>query len=140
MSDESDITKAFGILSQDIKNNGKTTKSISVKGLSNTINLYPLIIKLQSAEKTELQKHYGFEKAFNIFDEIDNKCNKLNEYKSKKKIDVKYKGYFDKKLNELMYRDPHRIKEIINAFKFKRLGKIKTEEPFIESKELLRKE
>ena len=34
-----------------------------------------------------------------------------------------------------MYRDPHRIKEIINAFKFKRLGKIKTEEPFIESKE-----
>ena len=33
------------------------------------------------AEKTVLEKDYEFDDAFNNFDEIDNKHNKLNEYK-----------------------------------------------------------
>ena len=33
------------------------------------------------AEKTVLKKDYEFDDAFNNFDEIDNKHNKLNEYK-----------------------------------------------------------
>ena len=38
-------------------NNGRSTKSISVKS---NINSRPLIIKLLNAEKTVLQKEYGF--------------------------------------------------------------------------------
>ena len=54
-------------LLKDIQNKRKTTKLISIKCHGNNINLHPLIMK--------------FDQAFNIFDGIDNKCNKLNEYK-----------------------------------------------------------
>ena len=66
---------------EDINNNGKTTKSKSIS--DSNINLHPLIIKLQNAEEKVLKKDDGFGEVFNIFNEIDNQCNKLNEYNSR---------------------------------------------------------
>ena len=90
MSGESNITKEFDAILRDIKNNGRTVKSISVESQGKDINLKPLIIKLLNAEKTVLIKEYGFDEAFNIFDEIDNKHNKLSEYnpRTPNKIDT----------------------------------------------------
>ena len=52
---------------KDIKNNERTTKSISIKSRGSNINLHPLIIKLLDAEKTVVKKEYGFDETFNIF-------------------------------------------------------------------------
>ena len=70
-------------LRQYLKNNGNFTKLISIKSHGKNINLHPLIIKSLNAVKTVLKKDYGFDEAFNIFVEIDNKCNKLNKYKAR---------------------------------------------------------
>ena len=75
---ESNIAKEFDAVTQDIKNNGRTTKSISVESHGSNINLHSLILKLQ---KTILKKDYGFDEAFNIFDEIDHRSKKTYEYK-----------------------------------------------------------
>ena len=44
---------------EDIRNNGKTIRLISVKSRLSNINLHPLIIKLLNAEKTMLKKDYN---------------------------------------------------------------------------------
>ena len=69
-------TKKFNAILKNVRN----TKLISVKSHGSNINLHALIIKLINAEKALLKKGYAFVKVFDIFDEIDNKCNKLNEY------------------------------------------------------------
>ena len=51
-----------------MKNNGKTTKLISVKGHDRHINLHALTTKLLKAQKPALKEDYGFEEAFNISD------------------------------------------------------------------------
>ena len=38
-------------------------------------------IKLLNSEKTVIEKNYGFDQVFNIFDKIENKWNELNEAK-----------------------------------------------------------
>ena len=88
MSAKSKITKNSDAILED---NGRTTKSLSVKNNGSNINLYPLIIKLLNTEKTVPKKDYGFDEGFNIFDEIDNKRNKLYEYKTRtsNKIDTR---------------------------------------------------
>ena len=43
VSVECNVTKEFDTILKDIKNNGRTTKSISVKSCSNNINLQPVI-------------------------------------------------------------------------------------------------
>ena len=81
-SGESNITIEFDAIQKDIKNKGGgATKSVSVKSHGANINLHPLIIKSLNAEKAKLQKCYGFHEALSFFDEIDNKRNKLTEYK-----------------------------------------------------------
>ena len=80
ISGESNITKEFDAI---LDNNGTTTKSISVKSRGNNINLHLLIIKLLNTEEMVLKKDYGFDEVFNIFNGIDNKHNKLNEYNSR---------------------------------------------------------
>ena len=72
MSGESNIIKDFDATLKDIKKNGRTTKSISLKSCGSNINLHPLIIKLPNAEKVVLKIDYGYDEAFNIFDKIDN--------------------------------------------------------------------
>ena len=64
---------------------------IGVKSHASNINLHPLIIKLITAEKTMIKKDYGFDEVFNIFDEIDNKRNKLRKYnpRTNNKITIK---------------------------------------------------
>ena len=59
---------------------GRNTKSINIKSDGNSINLYPLVIKLLNPGKSVIKKDYGFDKVFNIFHEIDNNCHKLHEY------------------------------------------------------------
>ena len=39
-------------------------------------------MKLLKAKETVLQKDYGLDKVHNIFNEIYDKCNRLNEYQS----------------------------------------------------------
>ena len=56
-------------------------KPISVKIHDSNTNLYPLTIKLLNAGKKVLQKDYGFDEVYNIFDERGINCNKLNKYK-----------------------------------------------------------
>ena len=73
MSDKSNVAKTFCAILEDIKNNTKTTMPVSVKSHGSNINLYLLIRKLQNAEKVVLRKDYGFDEAFNIFDEINDK-------------------------------------------------------------------
>ena len=70
--DEREIVKKFDAMLNDINNDGKTTKSLIIRTGDNINSLQPLIIKLLNARKTVLEKDYGFDKVFNIFDEIDN--------------------------------------------------------------------
>ena len=51
-----------------MKNNGKTSKLISIKGHDKNINLHALTTKLLKAQKPALKEDYGFEEAFNISD------------------------------------------------------------------------
>ena len=69
---EEEVVKKFDAMLNDIKNDGKTTKSLIIRTGDNINSLQPLIIKLLNARKTVLEKDYGFDKVFNIFDEIDN--------------------------------------------------------------------
>ena len=78
MSGKSKITKDFDEI---LKDNGRTTKQINVKSNGSNINLHSLIIKLLNTEKTVPKKNYRFNEAFNIFDEKDNKGNKLQSIK-----------------------------------------------------------
>ena len=91
MSNESNITKGFDAILKYINNDGRTAKTISAKIRDNNISLQPLIIKLLNAEKAVFKKEYGSDETFNIFDEIDKKCNELSEYNPRnlKKIDTK---------------------------------------------------
>ena len=73
------LLKWFDSILKDVKNNGKTIKSIRVKSRGNDVNLCLLIIKVLNTEKKMLKKDYGFDEAFNFFDKIDNKRNKPNE-------------------------------------------------------------
>ena len=41
-----------------------------------------MLTKFISAKTTVLKGDYGFDEAFNIFDEIDNNCSNLYAYKS----------------------------------------------------------
>ena len=50
------ITKDFDAILEDIKNNRRTNKSISVQSCGSNINLYLLIIKLLNAEKNSAQR------------------------------------------------------------------------------------
>ena len=93
MSDESNITKDFDAILEDIKNNGRTAKSISLKSCGSNINLHPLIIKLPNTEKMVLKIDSEFDEAFNIFDEIDNKRNKLYNYKRRSSNKINTKKY-----------------------------------------------
>ena len=68
---ESNITKQLDTILKDIKNNGKTIKSIS---RDSDINLHPLILKLRNAEKTMLKKDDEFDEVFNIFNNIYKKA------------------------------------------------------------------
>ena len=69
----------FDSILKDVKNNGKTIKSVRVKSRGNDVNLCLLIIKVLNTEKKMLKKDYRFDEAFNFFDKIDNKRNKPNE-------------------------------------------------------------
>ena len=69
---EEEVVKKFDAMLNDIKNDGKTTKPLIIRTGDNINSLQPLIIKLLNARKTVLEKDYGFDKVFNIFDEIDN--------------------------------------------------------------------
>ena len=55
-SGEITITKEFDATLKHIKNNGRATKSITVKSHDNNINLHSLIIKLLNREKTAIKK------------------------------------------------------------------------------------
>ena len=48
----------FDTILKDVKNNGKTTKSITFTSHGNNNNLHSLKIKLLNAEKTALRKNY----------------------------------------------------------------------------------
>ena len=54
-SDESKIDKKLDAIFKGIKNNGRTSKPISVKSYGSSINLHPVIIKLLNARKTGLK-------------------------------------------------------------------------------------
>lgn len=68
---ESNITKQLDTILKDIKNNGKTIKSIS---RDSDINFHPLILKLRNAEKAILKKDDEFDEVFNIFNNIYKKA------------------------------------------------------------------
>ena len=53
-SGESNNTETFHAILVDIRNNGKTTNSISVKSRGSNINLHPPIMKLLNKEETIL--------------------------------------------------------------------------------------
>ena len=92
MNSESNFTKEFDAMLKNIKNNGKTAKSINVKNHGSSINLHPLVIKLINGEKTVLKKDYGFDETFDIFEELDDKRSKLNEYKRRTSIKINIKN------------------------------------------------
>ena len=85
---ESNIAKEFDAITQDIKNNGRTTKSISAESHGSNINLHSLILKLLNAEKRYSKKDYGFDEAFNIFDKIDHRSKKTYEYKPRSSNEI----------------------------------------------------
>ena len=53
---DSKTVKKFDAILKGIKNNGRTTKPISVKSHGCNINLHPLIIKLINGGKTVVKK------------------------------------------------------------------------------------
>ena len=78
-------------------------------------------MKLPNAEKGVLKKEYRFDEAYNIFDEIDNKCSELNEYNPRvsNKIDTKnvmleYLKIVEDRLND-MFSFPSIIRTINNT-------------------------
>ena len=52
---EREIVKKFDAMLNDIKNDGKTTKSLIIRTGDNINSLQPLIIKLLNARKTVLE-------------------------------------------------------------------------------------
>ena len=56
MSDESNVAKTFNVILEDINNNQKTTKSISVKIRGKTISLYLLLTKLVDKKTAVLEE------------------------------------------------------------------------------------
>ena len=82
MRDKSNLTKNFNSMLKDMKNDKKVTELISVKSRSENISLYTVMTKFINIKATVLQKDYGFDKEFNIFDKIDNNCNKIYPYKA----------------------------------------------------------
>ena len=59
-NDESKTAKKFDAISKDIKNNERTTKTISAKNHGRYINLHPLIIQLINAGKQCSKKIMDF--------------------------------------------------------------------------------
>lgn len=86
------LLKMFDAIFEKIKNNVQVDGLLNMKSCVSRINLRPLRIKLLSTEKTMLRRNYVFDETFNIFDEIDNKRNKLNEYepRSDKNVTLEY--------------------------------------------------
>ena len=118
MSDESTTAKGYNMILEDIKNNRKITKHISIKSHGININLRPLINKLLNTEKMVLRKDYGFDETFNIFDEIDNMRNRLYAYKPKASNTIntnnkllEYLKIMEGKLTE-MFSSPDIIRKI----------------------------
>ena len=52
---EEEVVKKFDAMLNDIKNDGKTTKSLIIRTGDNINSLQPLIIKLLNARKTVLE-------------------------------------------------------------------------------------
>ena len=77
ISDDSSVAKTFAIMLDDIKNNKNTNKSLSVKNGGKNINLHTVVITFINAKTAVLKGDYGFDEAFNIFDEIENNCSNL---------------------------------------------------------------
>ena len=48
-----------------------------IRTCGNVNSLHSLIMKLLNTRKTVLEKDYRFDKVFNIFDEMNSSCNKL---------------------------------------------------------------
>ena len=71
ISDDSSVAKTFAIILDDIKNDKNTNKSLSVKSRGKNINLYIVVITFINAKTAVLKGDYGFDEAFNIFDEIE---------------------------------------------------------------------
>ena len=71
-----------------------TTESQSVESHGNNTNPHPVIIRLQN-RKNDAQKNCRFDEAFNIFDEINNNHNKLND-KPRTSYKDSYKKYIAK--------------------------------------------
>ena len=67
------INKKFNAIMEDIKNDTRT--------YDNNINLYIFLKKITKFKKTKCKRGYGFDKAFNVFKEIDDKHIILNTYK-----------------------------------------------------------
>lgn len=86
------LLKMFDAIFEKIKNNVQVDGLLNMKSCVSRINLRTLRIKLLSTEKTMLRRNYVFDETFNIFDEIDNKRNKLNEYepRSDKNVTLEY--------------------------------------------------
>ena len=55
-SDKNNITQEFHSVLKEVRNNGKTTKSASVKNRGNSINLHHLIKKLLNSENKRCSK------------------------------------------------------------------------------------
>ena len=77
IDDDSSVAKTFAIMLDDIKNNKNTNKSLSVKNGGKDINLHTVVITFRNAKTAVLKGDYGFDEAFNIFDEIENNCSNL---------------------------------------------------------------
>ena len=104
-----------------LKNMGRTTKPISAKSRGSNINLHPLRRRLLNPRKTVLEKDYGFNEVFDIFDEIDINYHEPNEYNSRtvNKINTKnemleYLKIMKWKLIDIL-STPALVKKINNA-------------------------
>ena len=86
------LLKMFDAIFEKIKNNVQVDGLLNMKSCASRINLRPLKIKLLSIEKAMVRRNYGFDETFNIFDEIDNKRNKLNEYEPRSDNNINNKN------------------------------------------------
>ena len=82
----------FGAILEKIKNNGRLIQFLIVKNHGSKINLHPLIKRTLTTEIMVLKKDYGFVDKFNIISKVDNKGNKLYEYKSRTRNKINTKN------------------------------------------------
>ena len=113
VSDESKTVEKFEFILKDTNNNGRTTKSNSVKTRSSNINLHPLIIKLINAWKSVFKVDYGFDEVLDIFHEIDIIHREPNEYNPRTVNKINTKNEMLEYLNMLF--NPTLVRKINNA-------------------------